>query len=213
MDMVPEASRPFGDCSKARQLHPADFAIGIGCIALSVDSSFASKALLVANELGAYGADIGPAGSEYKAGDGEDWNVNVIDAPTFVQQFIIRTNECPAIWKAKTVLVIGMGAIILLCIHLFGMDACRVYAKELLPFALRGQIVDPYNIAWGSLSALLARLLIYEPELNPSPAIHMPWLYALLYSLILAFILAAFIWAIGWNSTKDQDRVKMEWAS
>jgi hypothetical protein len=116
-------------------------------------------------------------------------------------------------WRAAAGLVIGMGVGILFSIHLFGMDACRVYAQEVLPFAMRGQIVDPYNVAWGSLSALLARLLIYEPELNPSPALHMPWLYALLYSLILAIISALFVWAIGWGRTKDQSRVKLEWAS
>lgn len=116
-------------------------------------------------------------------------------------------------WRAAAGLVIGMGAGVLLSIHLFGMDACRVYAREILPFALRGQIVDPYNVTWGSLSALLARLLIYEPELNPSPAVQMPWLYALLYSLVLALIFASFIWAIGWGRTRDQSRVKLEWAS
>src|SRR5579863_9280417 len=65
-------------------------------------------------------------------------------------------------WRAAAGLIIGTAAAVLLSIHLFGIDACRVYAREVLPFALRGQIVDPYNVAWGSLSALLARLLIYE---------------------------------------------------
>lgn len=116
-------------------------------------------------------------------------------------------------WRAAAGLVIGTGAAALLSIHLFGIHACRVYAREVLPFALRGQIVDPYDVTWGSLSALLARLLIYEPELNPSPAAHMPWLYALLYSLVVAFILASFVWAIGWGKTKDQSRAKLEWAS
>lgn len=116
-------------------------------------------------------------------------------------------------WRAAAGLVIGMGAGIVLSIRLFGMDACRLYAREVLPFALRGQIVDPYDVTWGSLSALLGRFLIYEPELNPLPAVHMPWLYALLYSLILAFILAAFVWAIGWRRTKDPSRRKLEWAS
>jgi len=116
-------------------------------------------------------------------------------------------------WRAAAGLVIGMGAGILFSIQLFGMDACRVYAREVLPFALRGQIVDPYNVAWGSLSALLGRLLIYEPELNSSPTVHMPWLYALLYSLILALLFAAFVWAIGWKRTRDPSRRKVEWAS
>ena len=116
-------------------------------------------------------------------------------------------------WQAAAGLVIGTGVAVLLSIHLFGMDACRVYAREVLPFAMRGQIVDPYNVTWGSLSALLARLFIYEPELNPSPVVHLPWLYALLYSLILAVICAMFVWAIRWGKAVDQSRAKIEWAS
>jgi hypothetical protein len=116
-------------------------------------------------------------------------------------------------WQAAASLIIGTGGAVLLSIHLFGMDASRVYAREVLPFAMRGQIVDPYNTQWGSLSALLARLFISEPELNPSPAVHMPWLYALLYSMVVAFIFTVFLRAIGWGRTKDESRVKLEWAS
>jgi hypothetical protein len=93
MDMVPEASRPFGDRS-ARQLHPADSTIGIGGIALSVASSFASKALLVAFELDAYGVDLGPTGPDYEPGGATDWAVNVPGAGSLVQQFLVRANAC-----------------------------------------------------------------------------------------------------------------------
>jgi Glycosyltransferase family 87/WD40-like Beta Propeller Repeat len=116
-------------------------------------------------------------------------------------------------WRAAAGLVIGMGAVTLVSIRLFGMDACRVYLREVLPFAMRAQSIDPYDVAWGSPNALLARLLIYEPELNPFPVVHLPWLYAFLYALILASIFATFLWAIGWSRIKDQGRAKLEWAS
>ncbi|MGA8510042.1 MAG: glycosyltransferase family 87 protein, partial [Candidatus Sulfotelmatobacter sp.] len=116
-------------------------------------------------------------------------------------------------WRAAAGLVIGTGALALVSIRLFGMDACRVYFREVLPFAIRAQTIDPYDVAWGSPNALLARLLIYEPELNPFPAVNLPWLYAFLYPLILASIFATFLWAIGWSRIKDQGRAKLEWAS
>jgi hypothetical protein len=116
-------------------------------------------------------------------------------------------------WRAAAGLVIGMGAFMLVSIRLFGMDACRVYFREVLPFAMRGQTIDPYDVLWGSANALLARLLIYEPELNPFPLVNLPWLYAFLYPLILASIFATFLWAIGWSRTKDHGRAKLEWAS
>lgn len=115
-------------------------------------------------------------------------------------------------WRAACGLLAGIGASALLSLCLFGMDACRFYAREVLPWAIRGQTVDPYDVTWGSLSALLARLFIAEPELNPAPIAHLPWLYALLYPFAVAFIFASFMWAIGFK-TEDLKRQKLEWAS
>lgn len=115
-------------------------------------------------------------------------------------------------WRAAGGLVVGLCTGALLSMWLFGMNACRVYAEEVLPWAMRAQTIDPYDVAWGSLSALLARLFIREPELNPTPVAHLPWLYALLYSLIVSFIFVVFMWAISFK-TEGQGRRKLEWAS
>lgn len=135
-------------------------------------------------------------------------------------------------WGALAGLIIGLGAAALLSIYLFGVDANRLYVQEILPWALRSQIVNPYNIGWGSLNALLARLFIAEPELNPTPFAHLPWLYALLLSLSVSLILTVFLRAIIFGvrheRIRDQEvdgqrlqdqpaldpaRQKLEWAS
>ncbi len=109
----------------------------------------------------------------------------------FLVYFLVKKR-----WGALAGLVVGLGATAGLSISLFGVDANRVYVQEILPWAMRSQIVNPYSIAWGSLNALLARLFIAEPELNPAPIAHLPWLYALLYSLSVSLILTVFLRAI-----------------
>lgn len=145
----------------------------------------------------------------------------------FLVYFLVKKR-----WGAFAGLVVGLCATTLLCIYLFGVDPNRLYVQEILPWAMRSQIINPYNAAWGSLNALLARLFIAEPELNPLPIAHLPWLYAALYSLSVSFILTAFLRAIILGSrpertgdqrvggqTVQQERVhdparqKLEWAS
>lgn len=115
-------------------------------------------------------------------------------------------------WRAAAGLIAGLSGAGLVSLWIFGRDACRFYALEVLPRAVRGEVNDPYNIAWNSFTALLRRLFIAEPELNPAPVAHLPWLYALLQPLVHSFIFVVFMWAISWKK-RDGDRAKLEWAS
>jgi Glycosyltransferase family 87/WD40-like Beta Propeller Repeat len=113
-------------------------------------------------------------------------------------------------WRATLGLLLGSAGAVLLSAFLFGANACWIYLREVLPWALRGDITDPYDVRWDSISALLHRLFIAEPELNPSPLAHWPSLYSLLHPLIHGFIFAAFIWAL--TSKSSQERRRLEWA-
>jgi hypothetical protein len=115
-------------------------------------------------------------------------------------------------WRAATGLLVGLSGAGLMSLYLFGMDACRFYALQVLPRAVKGEVTDPYNVAWNTFTALLRRLFIAEPELNPAPVAHIPWLYALLQPLVHGFIFVVFMWAIG-SKKRDGDRAKLEWAS
>jgi hypothetical protein len=115
-------------------------------------------------------------------------------------------------WRAAFGLVVGMACAALSSAYLFGANACRIYVREVLPWALRGEITDPYDIRWDSISALLHRLFIAEPELNPSPVAHWPSLYAVLHPLIHGFIFAVFMWALT-SKTRDAERRMIGWAS
>jgi hypothetical protein len=115
-------------------------------------------------------------------------------------------------WRAAAGLVIGLIMVALGSIYLFGSDACVLYVRQVLPAGLRGETLDPYNPAWNSWTALVRRLFIAEPELNPAPVAHLPLLYAVLQPLIHAFIFAVFMWAIG-SEERGTAKTKIEWAA
>jgi len=115
-------------------------------------------------------------------------------------------------WRAAIGLAVGLIVVCAASLYLFGTDACLLYVRQVLPAGLRGETLDPYNPAWNSWTALLRRLFIVEPELNPSPVANLPWLYAFLQPLIHAFIFVIFMWAIG-SERHNAERTKLEWAS
>jgi Glycosyltransferase family 87/WD40-like Beta Propeller Repeat len=114
-------------------------------------------------------------------------------------------------WRAAAGLACGLAASLAISVSMFGMSAYRVYFREILPWGLRGEIIDPYSTGWDSLNALLRRLFIFEPELNPFPVAHLPHLYAFLHSLMHAVILVILLWAIV-SSSGSQSRRKLEWS-
>jgi hypothetical protein len=115
-------------------------------------------------------------------------------------------------WRAAVGVVVGLAGSAVLSLYLFGGDAYLAFVQEVLPRGLRGETIDPYSVAWNSLSALLRRLFIAEPELNPAPVVHAPALYAFLHPLIHGFIFVAFMWVVG-TKTEKCGRRKLEWAA
>jgi len=115
-------------------------------------------------------------------------------------------------WRAALGLIAGLILFAAVSWYLFGRDAALVYVRQVLPAGLRGETLDPYNPAWNSFTALLRRLFLYEPALNPAPMVHSPVLYALLHPLIHISVLILFLCAIG-TRNGDSNRSKLEWGS
>jgi len=82
-------------------------------------------------------------------------------------------------WKAAAGMLLASAALALLALALFGWSDITYYLNRVLPRTLEGGSIDPYNPGVPSLSTLLRRLFVREPELNPSPAIDAPWLFFL----------------------------------
>jgi hypothetical protein len=126
--------------------------------------------------------------------------------PLFALLFLVKRQ-----WRAVTGLVLGIAGALLVSIKSFGAAASQVYFLEILPRGLRGETIDPYGTGWNSINALLRRLFVFEPELNPSPVAHLPHVYALLHSVIYVLIPFAFLGAIAAKGTNPA-RQKLEWA-
>lgn len=114
-------------------------------------------------------------------------------------------------WKAVTGLVVGSGAIILLSIVVFGVEMNRTYALQVLPWALRGEALDPYNLHAGSISALLHRAFVYEPEWNPHPLFAAPVVLAIMHPFIQLLIFAPVLLLTS-ACREENKRTQLEWS-
>jgi len=115
-------------------------------------------------------------------------------------------------WRAAAGLILGLSGALVASLYMFGRDTCLLYVFKVLPASLRGEMIDPYSTTWNSLTALLRRLLIAEPDLNPTPVAHLPWLYALLQPLTHGLIFVVFMWAIC-SRRRDESDARLEWAA
>lgn len=97
-------------------------------------------------------------------------------------------------------------------VAVFGWTLHRTYLAQVLPAALRGEGLDPYNLIAASLSSLLHRLFIYEPQLNQHPAIDAPWLFAIFHPLLQMVILAPALLLSAPEDTCPR-RLRLEWAA
>ena len=115
-------------------------------------------------------------------------------------------------WRAALGLSLGSAALWLLSLGLFGFETVRTYLVEVMPWSLRGEGQDPYNLNWNSLAAVLHRLFIMEPELNPHPLAHLPALYSLLQPAFQGLIFLPFLWLMG-SARADDEREKLHWGT
>jgi len=114
-------------------------------------------------------------------------------------------------WRASIGLVFGLIAAAATSLCLFGREVCLTYVRVVLPAALRAEVIDPYNVAWGSMTALLRRLLVFEPELNPHPVAHLPSLYAFLQPALHSLVVIVFLWSLAAQG-EDRFRRRRDWA-
>jgi Glycosyltransferase family 87/WD40-like Beta Propeller Repeat len=94
----------------------------------------------------------------------------------------------------------------------FGRELNHIYLTQLLPSALRGEGLDPYNLQAASLSSLIHRLFIYEPQLNPHPALNAPWLFSVVHPFLQMIVLApALLLVVPEDHCPRQ--LRLEWAA
>jgi Glycosyltransferase family 87/WD40-like Beta Propeller Repeat len=94
----------------------------------------------------------------------------------------------------------------------FGWQLNRTYLFQVLPATLRGEALAPYNLQLASLGSLLHSLFVYEPQLNPHPAINASWLFVIVHPLLqIAIVAPALLFAVP-NDTRPR-QLRLEWAA
>jgi uncharacterized membrane protein len=97
-------------------------------------------------------------------------------------------------------------------IWIFGWELNRIYLTQVLPATFRGEALAPYDLRAASLPSLLHRLFIYEPQLNPHPAVNIPWMFSVLHPLLQMAVVAPAILLAAPDEYSPR-RVRLEWAA
>jgi hypothetical protein len=115
-------------------------------------------------------------------------------------------------WRAALSTAGAALAIVLASWRWMGGSVLHIYATRILPRSLQGEVLDPYNVHFGSTAALLHRLFLYEPTFNPSPLLYSPSMYAAVYPL---WQLAVFfpMLAVFRPGPTEPEREGLEWAT
>jgi hypothetical protein len=100
--------------------------------------------------------------------------------------FVVKKN-----WRAVAGFVVAAACGAAVAIAVFGWQDVHFYATQILPRALEGEIIDPYNSGNGTMATLLRRLFVPEPELNPHPLWNAPVVFFFLQPFVGLLTLAA----------------------
>jgi Glycosyltransferase family 87/WD40-like Beta Propeller Repeat len=107
--------------------------------------------------------------------------------------------------------ILGAIGVSIASIMAFGWQANRVLVNQVLPWTLRGEGMDPYNLSSASIATLLHRLFIYEPQFNPHPTIQAAWIFAVLFPLAQTVLFApALLLTVPGNNPR---RLQLEWSA
>ncbi len=114
-------------------------------------------------------------------------------------------------WRALAGFVVGTTVWIAVSVVVFGAEVHRVFLREVLSQASRGDWLGPYALSQNSFITLWSRLFLIEPELNPAPLINSPTLYALALAITVTVLVMAFLLSI--NSEKRPQAIALHWAA
>jgi hypothetical protein len=127
--------------------------------------------------------------------------------PVIFLIFFLRRRD----WRALAAFAITTTAAILCSITVFGWTVHRTYALQILPWALHGEAMPPY-VPNASISSILHRLFLSEPQWNPHPWHPSPPLYALLLPTLQVLLLAPTALLIRTRDSSPS-RTLMEWSA
>ncbi|HUI54214.1 MAG TPA: glycosyltransferase 87 family protein [Bryobacteraceae bacterium] len=106
--------------------------------------------------------------------------IKLYSAP-FLFYFAVRRQ-----WRALLGMLASMTFFACVAIAIFGFDGVRYFATAVLPRAIDGAVIDPYNPGFATMTAFLRHSFVPEAELNPHPLFDFP---ALMFFLRSCYVL------------------------
>ncbi len=114
-------------------------------------------------------------------------------------------------WRALASGAVVAAAASILSIGAFGWSVHRTYINEVLPWAVKGEIMPPY-VTSASISGILHILFLQEPQWNPNP-----WHVSVLAFSVLQPLLQMLLFAPAVLLIRRQDmaprRIMLEWSA
>jgi hypothetical protein len=124
--------------------------------------------------------------------------------PVLFFVFFLRRRDWRALaWGAIT----GVAAACV-SVAVFGWNVHRTYLLEILPWTLHGEALPPY-VPIASISGILHRLFLSEPQWNPHPWHSSPLCYALLLPALQMLVLAPAVLLIQ-RADNTRSRILLE---
>ena len=115
----------------------------------------------------------------------------------FLLFFIAKRN-----WKAVAGMLATSAIAVAIAITLFGWGDVHFYATQILPRSLKGEVIDPYSPGIGTLTNLLRRSFVAEPDLNPNPLWNAPLVFFFLQPFTALLILGGSSLALASESQR-----------
>jgi hypothetical protein len=119
----------------------------------------------------------------------------------FLIYFVAKRNWRAVAGMLTAVIFAGLAAI-----AIFGWNDVVFYVTQILPRSLEGGSIDPYHPGNPTISTLLRRAFMPEPELNPQPLSNSPWLFFFLRSLVLLALAAFTFLGLVANRARNEKR-------
>jgi len=114
-------------------------------------------------------------------------------------------------WRALAGFLGGITTLMAVSVATFGVEVHRVFLREVLSQASRGDWLGPYALSQNSFITLWSHLFLVEPELNPSPLINSPALYSVALAITVTVLVCGFLFAI--RSDKTPRAMALHWAA
>jgi hypothetical protein len=113
--------------------------------------------------------------------------------------------------RALVGFLIGLVVLVSVSVMMFGAEVHRVFFREVLSQTSRGDWLGPYALSQNSFATLWSHLFLFEPELNPSPLVNSPLLYASVQAITVTVLLCVFLWFFG--NERMPRAAALQWAA